>query len=29
MMETILTILFWYIIIGWIINLAVGKKIIP
>ena len=29
MLECILTILFWYIVIGFIINLLAGKKIIP
>jgi len=29
MIEGILTILFWYIVIGFIINLIAGKKIIP
>lgn len=29
MIETILTVLLTYVIIGWIINIIAGKKIIP
>lgn len=29
MLKCVLIILFWYIVIGFIINLLAGKKIVP